>query len=143
EPHRRGGFDEGVADRVAVDAEREADRQRDDGDGDGEAHAQPPPLLRDALALLERDLQRVDAPLELDLARMVSGSCKQRHSGSGPAISPAICVRGSDCAVRRQRAAWSWGLRLRAASRLYFPVNSKKETGCGAQPAIGAFPLRP
>jgi hypothetical protein len=84
DPHRRGGLDEGLLDRVAVDAERKADRERYDGNADGEAHAPAPPLLCHALALVERRLQRVDAPLELDLARMVSGSCKQRHSGSGP-----------------------------------------------------------
>src|SRR5260221_14226063 len=67
--------------REAVDAERKADRDRDDGHADGEAHAKAPPLPCHALALGERPLQGVDAPLELDLARMVSEAWQQRHDG--------------------------------------------------------------
>jgi len=65
---------------MAVDAERESRRHGDERDGDGEAHAHAPPRPRHAFALGERGLQRVDAMLELGLARAASEQWQQRHA---------------------------------------------------------------
>src|SRR5262249_50602120 len=102
------GHDESLFDRVPVDAERKADRQRDHGHADGEAHAKAPPLPRHALALAERRLQRVDAPLKLDLARVVFRSCKQCHAKS-LRRKPRAGRRGGRGLRRQHRAKNSWG----------------------------------
>jgi hypothetical protein len=78
--HRHGAVDEGLLDRMAVDAERKSRRHGDERDGDGEAHAHAPPRPGDALALVERRLQRVEAPLELGLVRAASEKWQQRHA---------------------------------------------------------------
>ncbi len=86
--HRHGAVDEGLLDRMAVDAERKARRHGDERDGDGEAHAHAPPRPGDALALVERRLQRIDAPLELDLVRAASEQRQESHAKSVPRPCP-------------------------------------------------------